>query len=284
MSHSLTPTERRTRLERIAYMSAAVAASGFASAGAHATTCQPWNASTAYVAGDTVTEAGKTYKANWWTQGNDPATSSGATGTGQPWTITTSCGATPPAPLPTPPAPVPTPPRRFRPRPRRPPCRRRRPAPAPAPTCAAWKASTAYNGGATVTEGGKIYKANWWTQGDDPATHNGATGSGQPWTITSSCSATPTPPAPPPPRPRRPRRRPDAAHPAGAARADAAGSAAVRRRAARPRPDGLLAELQQRRARADHRPGADHLRHHRGGLRRRHRRAGPDQLRDRLRA
>ena len=131
MSHPLTPSERRKRLERIAYLSAAVAASGFASAGAHATTCQPWNASTAYVAGDTVTEAGKTYKANWWTQGNDPATSSGATGTGQPWTITTSCSATPPAPVPTPPAPVPTPPAPV-PTP---------PAPAPAPTsCAPWSA------------------------------------------------------------------------------------------------------------------------------------------------
>ena len=76
MSHSLTPNERRARLERITVLAAAVAATGLASAGAHATTeCQPWNSATAYVAGDTVTEAGNTYKANWWTQGNDPATS-----------------------------------------------------------------------------------------------------------------------------------------------------------------------------------------------------------------
>ena len=190
MSRSSTPGERRARLERITLLSAAVAATGFASVGAHATTCQPWNSATAYVGGDTVTEAGTTYKANWWTQGNDPATNNGGTGTGQPWTITTSCGATPaptpptpPAPTPTPPAPTPTP-------------------PAPAPTgCAPWSASTAYNGGATVTEGGKTYKANWWTQGDDPATHNGVAGSGQVWTIVSSCSATPTPPAPTPPAP-----------------------------------------------------------------------------------
>ena len=88
--------------------------------------------------------------------------------------------------------------------------RRRRPAPT---GCAPWNAATAYSGGATVTEAGKTYKANWWTQGDDPATHNGATGTGQPWTIVSSCSATPappapTPPAPTPPAPRRPHPRP----------------------------------------------------------------------------
>src|SRR3982750_2534345 len=44
-----SPIERRTRLERIALLSAAVAASALASTAAHATTCQPWNASTAYV-------------------------------------------------------------------------------------------------------------------------------------------------------------------------------------------------------------------------------------------
>ena len=112
MTHPLTPSERRTRLERIALLSAAVAASGFASAGAHAaTSCQPWNASTAYVAGDTVTEAGQTYKANWWTQGNDPATSNGATGTGQPWTVASGCTTAPPPPTPpTPPTPPSPPP------------------------------------------------------------------------------------------------------------------------------------------------------------------------------
>ena len=109
MSPSLTPNERRKRLERIALLSAAVAGSALASTGAHATTeCQPWNASIAYVAGDTVTEAGQTYKANWWTQGNDPAANNGPTGSGEPWTVTTSCGASPP-PAPTPPSPPPAP-------------------------------------------------------------------------------------------------------------------------------------------------------------------------------
>ena len=178
MSKSLSAPEMRKRLERLALLSAAVAASSLASAGAHAaTSCQPWNASTAYVAGDTVTEGGTTYKANWWTQGNDPATSNGGSGTGQPWTVTTSCAAPPPPVSPPPPT----------------------PAPPPSSSCAPWVSTTAYSAGATVTEGGKTYVANWWTQGDDPATHNGATGSGQPWTITASCGTTSPPPPPPPP-------------------------------------------------------------------------------------
>ena len=191
MSPSLTPIERKRRLERIALLSAAVAGTALASTGAHAITeCQPWNAATAYSAGDTVTEGGTTYKANWWTQGNDPAANNGATGTGEPWTVASSCTTSPPPPTPTPPPPTPAPP---------PPTPT---PPAPAPTgCAPWSASTAYNAGATVTENGVTYKANWWTQGNDPATSNGPTGSGQPWTITTACSTTPTPPSPPAPTP-----------------------------------------------------------------------------------
>src|SRR5438067_11444353 len=110
MTHAPS-ADRRRRLERLALLSAAVAGTTLASAGAHAaTSCQPWNASTAYVGGDTVTENGNTYKANWWTQGNDPSTSSGASGSGQPWTLTTGCSTTPPPPTPTPPPPTPTPP------------------------------------------------------------------------------------------------------------------------------------------------------------------------------
>ncbi|MFJ3036301.1 carbohydrate-binding protein [Curtobacterium pusillum] len=65
------------------------------------------------------------------------------------------------------------------------------PALAATPSCAtAWSAGTAYTGGATVSENGTNYTANWWTQGDDPATHSGATGSGQPWTSTGACTGT----------------------------------------------------------------------------------------------
>ncbi len=63
-------------------------------------------------------------------------------------------------------------------------------APAHAQTaCApAWSAGTVYTGGNTASENGINYLANWWTQGDAPATHNGGAGSGQPWTSQGSCS------------------------------------------------------------------------------------------------
>ncbi len=65
---------------------------------------------------------------------------------------------------------------------------------------AAWQAGTVYNGGNTASENGSNYVANWWTQGDDPATHSGAAGSGQPWTSQGSCSGGgSTPPTNPPP-------------------------------------------------------------------------------------
>jgi hypothetical protein len=129
MTHAPS-ADRRKRLERLALLSAAVAGTTLASAGAHAaTSCQPWNASTAYVGGDTDTEAGKTYNANWWTQGNDPATNNGGSGTGMPWTLAASCSGTPtpppPAPTPAPPPPTPTPP---------PPAPTPSPAPSPSAT------------------------------------------------------------------------------------------------------------------------------------------------------
>lgn len=54
---------------------------------------------------------------------------------------------------------------------------------------AAWSSSTVYTSGNLASEGGINYKANWWTQGDDPATHNGGAGSGQPWTSQGACSS-----------------------------------------------------------------------------------------------
>lgn len=107
---------RHARLDHLRLLSAAVAATAAAPLALAATpNCQPWSAAAVYVAGNTATEAGKTYKANWWTQGDDPATHNGGSGTGMPWTLTASCGASPaptpaPTPVPTPaPAPVPTP-------------------------------------------------------------------------------------------------------------------------------------------------------------------------------
>ncbi|MBZ0221502.1 MAG: carbohydrate-binding protein [Dokdonella sp.] len=51
----------------------------------------------------------------------------------------------------------------------------------------AWSASTAYNGGDVASQNSVNYRANWWTQGDEPASHNGAPGSGQPWTVVEAC-------------------------------------------------------------------------------------------------
>jgi len=56
-------------------------------------------------------------------------------------------------------------------------------------TCAAaWSASAVYTGGMTASENGINYVANWWTQGNDPATNNGGSGSGQPWTSQGACT------------------------------------------------------------------------------------------------
>ena len=58
-----------------------------------------------------------------------------------------------------------------------------------ATTCAAaWSASTVYTGGQQASENGINYTANWWTQGNDPATSNGGSGSGQPWTSNGACT------------------------------------------------------------------------------------------------
>ena len=108
---------RRARLDQLGLLSAAVATLAAAPHAFAAATpdCKAWSATAIYVAGNTATEDGKTYRANWWTQGDDPAQRNGGTGTGMPWTLTTNCSAGPspapaPAPAPTPaPAPAPTP-------------------------------------------------------------------------------------------------------------------------------------------------------------------------------
>ncbi|BDU19207.1 carbohydrate-binding protein [Dyella sp. GSA-30] len=71
--------------------------------------------------------------------------------------------------------------------------------------CAAeWNAGSTYTGGSTVSQNNVNYKANWWTQGDDPRANHGPVGSGRPWTSLGACSGgggeNPNPPQPPPPR------------------------------------------------------------------------------------
>jgi len=65
----------------------------------------------------------------------------------------------------------------------------------------AWSSTAVYTAGMQASESGINYTANWWTQGNDPATNNGGPGSGQPWTSNGACtggsgggpSPTPTP-------------------------------------------------------------------------------------------
>lgn len=58
---------------------------------------------------------------------------------------------------------------------------------------AGWVATTAYNGGAQVVYGGKVYNSKWWTQGEQPDLNTGA---GKPWEYVRDCGGTPgnTPP------------------------------------------------------------------------------------------
>jgi chitinase len=132
-----------------------------------------WSASTVYTQGMTVTIDGVTYRANWWTQGNDPARHSGPGGSGQPWTVLAA--APPPPPVPDPPAP-----------------------PEPPPTApGTWLATSVYTAGMTVTAGGLTYRANWWTRGDDPTGQSGPAGSGKPWTLVAGGTPAPVAPAVP---------------------------------------------------------------------------------------
>src|SRR5215467_15872847 len=56
-------------------------------------------------------------------------------------------------------------------------------------TCATpWNSTSVYTAGMTASLNGVNYKANFWTQNQNPATNNGGPGSGQPWTSTGSCS------------------------------------------------------------------------------------------------
>jgi hypothetical protein len=84
-----------------------VAASAKASAPACAAA---WSATAIYVGGNSASYSNVNYTANWWTQGNNPSTDNGGSGSGKPWTSTGACGSTAPAPPPVTPPPVTPPP------------------------------------------------------------------------------------------------------------------------------------------------------------------------------
>ena len=117
------------------------------------------------------------YQANWWTQGQNPSTNRGITGTGEPWTaIGGCCASSTPTPAPT-------------------------PAPGTGSCIVAWSAATVYTGGQTASYANINYTANWWTEGQIPASTSGPAGSGEPWTATGSCGTAPKPTPSPTPTP-----------------------------------------------------------------------------------
>src|SRR3984957_15763668 len=63
------------------------------------------------------------------------------------------------------------------------------PAAQAATACAAaWSSTTVYTAGNQASESGINYTANWWPEGNNPATNNGGAGSGQPWTSNGACT------------------------------------------------------------------------------------------------
>jgi chitodextrinase len=136
--------------------------------GAAQTTCNsPWNSTSVYTSGMKVSLNGINYTANFWTQGQSPATNNGGAGSGQPWTSNGSCSGS-------------------------------GGGGGGGGSCAAtWNSTTAYTGGMTASLNGVNYQANFWTQGQNPATNNGGAGSGAPWTIIGTCSACTTVPSVP---------------------------------------------------------------------------------------
>jgi len=54
----------------------------------------------------------------------------------------------------------------------------------PCDSIPAWSPVIAYTGGTIVKYNGKIYRCNWWNQGETPDTH---TGPGSSWTWIGDC-------------------------------------------------------------------------------------------------
>ncbi len=62
---------------------------------------------------------------------------------------------------------------------------------------ATWSSTAVYTAGMTASLNGENYVANFWTQGNNPSTNNGGSGSGEPWTATGACSSCTAKPAVP---------------------------------------------------------------------------------------
>jgi chitodextrinase len=132
-----------------------------------AQTCSPtWTSSSVYTAGMKASLNGINYTANFWTQGQNPATNNGGPGSGQPWTSNGACSGSGGG--------------------------------GGGGSCApTWNSTSVYTAGNTASLNGTNYQANFWTQGQNPSTNNGGPGSGAPWTIIGTCSACTTVPSVP---------------------------------------------------------------------------------------
>lgn len=159
-----------------------------------------WDSKTPYGGSSTlVVYDGYEYKNNWWTQGDNPATSNGGAGSGQPWTLVGQCGTPTPTPTPAPvPAPTPSP----------------APVPTPTPTPGTYPTYPDqrgnYTGGAYVYgTDGKLYQclsvtvASWCNS--DGGAWAYAPGTGlywdQAWKLASAPTPEPTPTPTPTPTP-----------------------------------------------------------------------------------
>src|ERR1043165_1266348 len=111
--------------------------------GAAQTPCaSPWNSTSVYTAGMTASLNGINYTANFWTQGQSPATNNGGPGSGQPWTSNGSCTGSGGG--------------------------------GGGGSCApTWNSTSVYTGGQTASLNGTNYQANYWTQGQNTTPHNG---------------------------------------------------------------------------------------------------------------
>ena len=134
--------------------------------GSAQTCASPWNSTSVYTAGMTASLNGINYTANFWTQGQSPATNNGGPGSGQPWTSNGACSGSGGG--------------------------------GGGGSCApTWNSTSVYTAGMTASLNGTNYQANFWTQGQNPSTNNGGPGSGAPWTIIGTCSACTTVPSVP---------------------------------------------------------------------------------------
>src|SRR5689334_13520223 len=134
--------------------------------GAAQTCAAAWNSISVYTAGMTASVNGVNYTANFWTQGQHPATNNGEPGTGQPWTSNGPCSGS-------------------------------SGGRGGGSSAATWDSTTVHSVDMTASLNGVNYQANFWTQGQNPSTNNGGPGSGAPWTIIGTCSACTTVPSVP---------------------------------------------------------------------------------------